>query len=35
MAPHKRRPKMVNIYDDIWYSEKIKQQDPEEQGLEI
>jgi len=36
-AFHERSPKMVNIYDDIqpWYSEKVKPQDREEQGLEI
>jgi len=36
-ALHERSPEMVNIYDDIqpWYSEKIKPQDREEQGLEI
>jgi len=36
-ALHERSPEMVNICDDIqpWYSEKVKPQDREEQGLEI
>jgi len=35
-AVHERSPEMVNIYDDIqsWYSEKIKPQEREKQGLE-
>jgi len=33
---HERSLEMVNIYDDIhsWYSEKIKPQEHEEQGLD-
>ena len=35
-ALHERSPEMVNIHDDIqsWYSEKIKPQEHEDQGLE-
>ena len=35
-ALHDRSPEMVNIYDDIqfWYSEKIKPQEREQQGLQ-
>jgi len=34
-ALHERGPEMVNIYDEPWYSEMVKPQDREEQGLEI